>query len=113
MGVRGGRDGGRLGERAAVERGGEDAEATLRALGSGSGRRASRCAARQPAETHEARSPVDARGSTLERSATSGSPVSRDQSKMLCVGVGDDKPDRLRAAKNFPTGGHSRSKANV
>ena len=36
----------------------------------------------------------NARGSTLERSATSGSPVSRDQSKMLCVGVGDDKPDR-------------------
>jgi hypothetical protein len=33
VGVRGGRDGGRLGERAAVERGGEDAEATLRALG--------------------------------------------------------------------------------
>jgi hypothetical protein len=59
VGARGGRDGWRVEERAAVERGGEGVAANPRALGSGSGRRASRCAAQRRAETHEARSPVD------------------------------------------------------
>ena len=86
MGARGGRDGWRVEERAAVERGGEGVAANPRALGSGSGRRASRCAAQRRAETHEARSPVER--TRLERSVEKNALLGRGfhgNSLIACV----------------------------